>query len=122
MKTDGHTDGFQFDIMVSKGGYMISLILAAVVSTNVCSTCSGLGKVYITCPACRGKGVIEKRIQSATKTALNGGGVVACTKCCKGFASRSSKGSGEVLVRCPDCRGSSKAAAKKVQYNRLKNN
>lgn len=89
---------------------MFSLILAAVVSTNICATCSGKGKVLQTCPQCVGRGFIEKSIINK----------IACPKCSKGLASRSSRGSGEVLVRCPDCRGTGKAAAKKVQYNRLK--
>lgn len=100
---------------------MFSLILAAVVSTNVCVTCSGKGKVLQTCNYCHGKGVIVMCSGfRASATATNGGSVIGCPKCCKGLASRSSNGSGEVLVRCPDCRGTGKAAPKKVQYNRLK--
>ena len=91
---------------------MVSLILAAaLVSTNVCSTCHGSGRVDIKCPYCNGKGQFTK-----VRKGNNYGGsfyFVPCTKCVKGLAGPQQKGTGKITLRCPECLGKKDLGKKK---------
>lgn len=88
----------------------MSFLSVVVVATNLCSSCSGVGRVQVPCPDCRGKGYFYR--QGTTKNIMLY--KIPCRKCSEitHFSGGSSYGAGKVWVKCQKCDGKKFVPAK----------